>query len=563
MKACALWRLPSRILSVALAITAVVSASLLAGTLAASAIAQNTPGVTRDDLVSGLENPTRWLTYSGDYSSKRHSPLADIAPENVHTLVAQWTFQARAMPPSRGWEGTPLVVDGVLYVTGNNNMAWAIDARTGREIWSYRRELPEDLTYGGANLVNRGFGILEDHLFMATLDAHVIALDRSNGEIVWDVPFADYALGHAATVAPLVVKDMVVIGNSGGDYPTRGFIDAYDAATGERRWRFYTIPGPGEPGSETWPNDEAMARGGGATWVTGSYDPELDLIYWGTGNPNPDYYGGDRMGDNLYTASIVALEADTGELAWHFQFTPHDLHDWDANQVPILADLAIDGRERKVVMTANRNGFFYTLDRATGDLLVGRPFTGTEWARDLDENGRPIILNDGIIPPGETEDPEVCVPDLRGGTNFNPPSYDPSRELFFVVARESCAFYVQRLDPVPDRQLFMSGAMRQQPEPATSALRAIDPKTGDIRWETGIGALAMSGVMSTASGVVFAGNQEGDFAAFDGETGERLWSYPTGFHIHGASAVTYLLDGRQYVVIPSGSTLIAFALADW
>ena len=534
--------------------------ALLFFVAAAPLAGRQSPDVTFEDIVDGLESPSRWLTYSGNYSGDRHSPLTQITPGNVNSLAAQWTFQAGNMPLSRGWEGVPLVVDGVLYVTGNDNYAWAIDAATGREIWSYRRNLPDDLTYGGANLVNRGFGILGDRLFLATLDAHVVALDRVTGEEVWDVPFADYSFGFAATLALLVVDDKVIIGNSGGDYPTRGFIDAYYAETGERAWRFYTIPGPGEPGSETWPNDEAMARGGGATWTTGSYDPETNLVYWGTGNPNPDYYGGGRLGDNLYTASIVALDADTGELEWHFQFTPHDLHDWDANQVPVLADVDMDGHARPVVMLANRNGFFYTLDRQTGELLVGVPFTGTEWARELDPDGRPIVLNDGLILPGESEPRGACVPDLRGGTNFNPPSYDPGRELFFVMARESCAFYQQRIDEVPDRQLFMSGTLRQQPEPAYSMLRALDPKTGELRWETPIGDLNQTGVTSTASGLVFAGNIEGDFAAFDSDTGERLWSYYTGYPIHGTAAMTYMLDGRQYVLIPSGSTLTAFAL---
>lgn len=527
----------------------------------ARALAQSLAPVTVDDLRSGLQNPSRWLTMHGDYTGQRHSPLTQITPQNVDGLRPVWTFQSPGMPLSRGWEASPLVLDGTLYVTGNNNVVWAIDAGTGREIWTYRRELPNDLTYASGNRTNRGLGILGDRLFMTTLDAHVVALDRSSGRLVWDVAFADYREGFAAIAAPLVVKDLIVIGNSGGDYPTRGFIDAYDADTGERRWRFYTIPGPGEPGSETWPNDEVMARGGGAAWTTGTYDPELDLIYWGTGNPNPDYYGGDREGDNLYTASLVALDADTGTLAWYYQFTPHDLHDWDATQIPVLADLELGGETRPVVMMANRNSFFYTLDRHTGEVLVGVPYTGTQWARELDANGRPIVLSDGF--PGEDEANAACVPDLRGGTNFYPPSYDPVRELFFVMARESCAFYDVRPDPVPaEPGVFMSGVMRQQPEPSYSALRALDPRTGEIRWEYRIGDLNQAGVLSTASGLVFAGNIEGDFAAFDSDSGERLWSYYTGSPIHGTAAMTYLLDGRQYVLIPSGVVLHAFALGD-
>jgi alcohol dehydrogenase (cytochrome c) len=525
--------------------------------------AQRGPAIATRDLLEGLANSGRWLTMHGDYSGQRHSPLAQITPANVSRLRPAWTFQAGALPLSRGWEGTPLVVDGTLYVTGNDNAAWAIDAATGREIWRYRRELPDNLTYASGNRTNRGFAILGNRLFMATLDAHVIALETDTGDLIWDVPFADYTQGFAATVAPLVVRDMVIIGNSGGDYPTRGFVDAYDAATGAHRWRFYTIPGPGEPGSETWPNAEAMARGGGATWTTGTYDPEFDLVYWGTGNPNPDYYGGDRLGDNLYTASLVALDAGTGELAWHFQFTPHDLHDWDANQIPVLAELEFDGAMRRVVMMANRNGFFYTFDRETGELLVGQPFTGTQWAREIDANGRPIVLADGFIAADDSGEGATCVPDLRGGTNFYPPSFDPARELFFVMARESCAFYTAREDPVPDEpELFMSGTMRELPEPRTSFLRALDPRTGDLVWEYPIGDLNQAGVMSTASGLVFAGNIEGDLAAFDSETGERLWSYYTGAPIHGTAPLTYMWEGRQYVLIPSGSILLAFTLAE-
>src|SRR6266850_5547217 len=274
------------------------------------------PEVTFQDLLEGFKNPSRWLMYSGDYSGRRHSPLTQITPENVRRLSAQWTFQAQGMPQGRGFETTPLMVDGILYISGNNNSAWAIDSRTGTQVWRYRRDLPSGLTYGAGNIVNRGFAMLGERLFMGTLDAHLIALDRTNGKALWDVPLGDFKLGYAATVSPLVVKDKVVIGNSGGDMGTRGFIDAYDAKTGERVWRFYTVPLAGEPGSETWPTPDARPPRGGAAWVTGSYDPELNLIYWGTGNPNPNYYGDDRQGDNLYTASIVALDAETGKLRW-------------------------------------------------------------------------------------------------------------------------------------------------------------------------------------------------------------------------------------------------------
>jgi alcohol dehydrogenase (cytochrome c) len=514
--------------------------------------------ITSQDHFDGLKNPSRWLMYSGDYTGRRHSPLTQVTPGNVGRLAAQWAFQADNMVAGRGFEGTPLLLDGVLYVTGNNNTAWAINVRTGEQLWRYRRNLPPGLTYGSANASNRGFAVLGDLLFMGTLDAHLIALDRRTGKLVWDQTVENFKVGYAITQAPLIVKDKVILGIAGGDIPTRGFVDAYDPKTGERVWRFYTIPAPGEPGSETWSDPDVLPRGGGATWQTGSYDPELNLLYWGVGNPNPDYYGEDRKGDNLYTASLIALDADTGKLRWHFQFTPHDLHDWDSNHVPVLADMTINGRARRVVMVANRNGFFYTLDRETGEFLVGKPFTGTQWARELTKEGKPIVLTNGVA----TSAKPTCVPDYRGGTNFNPPSYDPAAQLFFVMARETCAVYSPRKEePVAGRS-FMSGGMEKLPEPDYSALRAIDPKTGAIKWEHKFTQSSLAGVMSTASGLVFAGDQDGYFNAFESRSGKLLWRYRTGSPIHGAAATTYLLDGRQFVLIPSGMTITAFALPE-
>jgi alcohol dehydrogenase (cytochrome c) len=363
-------------------------------------------------------------------------------------------------------------------------------------------------------------------------------------------------------VSPLVVKDKVIMGNSGGDMGTRGFLDAYDAKTGERVWRFYTVPLAGEPGSETWREAEKRPPRGGATWVTGSYDPELNLLYWGTGNPNPNYYGEDRLGDNLYTASIIALDADTGKLRWHYQFTPHDTHDWDANQIPVLTDLDFRGRRRKVVLFANRNGFFYSLDRVTGELLLAKPFTDTQWAREIGPDGRPMVLNLGTVSAENPTADVTCVPDLRGATNFNPPSYDPALELFFVMARESCALYTPQKQDLPAGRLANGGTMRSLPQPAYSALRALDPKTGTLRWEFKFPTLNLAGVMSTASGVVFAGDNEGNLNALDARTGKRLWYYRLGAPVYGAAATTYMLDGRQHVLIPAGSTVVAFALPE-
>jgi alcohol dehydrogenase (cytochrome c) len=527
--------------------------ALTAGTLGSTLLIgqeNGRPGVTYQDLRQGYHNGEQWVTFSGDYSGQRHSPLTQITPDNVHRLAAQWTFQTGIIP-RRGFEGTPLVVDNVVYLTGPFASAWALDARTGRPFWRYRRELPNDLTYGAISPVNRGFGMLGYRLFMVTPDAHVIALDARTGTLLWDTQMADYRIGYAATAAPLVIDNKVIVGISGGDFPTRGFLDAYDPETGARVWRFYTVPLPGEPGSETWPTAESAARGGGATWVTGSYDPDLNLLYWGTGNPSPLYYGNDRRGSNLYTASIIAIDASTGTLKWYHQFTPHDIHDWDSNHVPVLADLTVGGQAHKVVMVANRNGFFYVFDRVSGRLLVGKPFSDTTWARELDANGHPIVLNDGS---------KGCLPDQWGSTNYMPPSYDPARRLFFVTVRETCATYIPRKEEIVPGRIANSGIVQRDAERSYGVLRALDPTTVERKWEFKYPTPTMAGVMSTAAGVVFAGDNEGNFMAFDATSGRNLWFYPTGAPIWGAAPMSFMLDGRQHVIIGSGTAVTAFAL---
>jgi alcohol dehydrogenase (cytochrome c) len=526
----------------------------------------SSPAITTHDLLAGLKDPARWLTFSGDYTGQRHSPLTQLTPQNVAGLVPQWMFQTDVPGfPGRGLEASPLVVDGTLYVTGNNNQAWAIVGRTGRPIWSYRRTLPQNFSASVCcGPVNRGFALLGDRLYMGTLDAHLVALDRRTGSVIWDVEVGDLKKANAITAAPLVVKDKIIIGVAGGDFASRGFIDAYDAQTGARAWRFNTIPGAGEPGSESWPNAEAASRGGGAAWVTGSYDPALNLVYYGTGNPNPDYYGDDRNGDNLYTCSLVALDADTGRLKWHFQFTPHDIHDWDSAHVPVQADLTIAGRQRHVVMVANRNGFFYTLDRETGKLLVAKPFIdGSNWAKEVGPDGRPIVLDN-------IGTPDKCLPDNHGGTNFQPPTFDPDRRLFFVTAHETCAIWEGR-KPTPPIALGVrvpSGGRRLvEGREQWGALRAIDPTTGERRWEhryrsypSTVSLDLTGGLMSTASGLVFTGDNDGYFYAFGAATGKALWTFQTGAPVWGSAPVTYMLDGRQWVFTTSGLTFIAFAL---
>ena len=535
----------------------VLGAAALVATVAAQDVPP--PLVSAQELLDGLKaDGSRWLMFGGNYTNQRHSPLTQITPANVSRLVPQWIFQTDT--PGR-FETTPLVRDNVLYVTGPLNVAWAIDARTGREIWRYKRELPPTGSLTACcGLVNRGFGVLGDRLFMTTLDAHLLALDMKTGAVVWDATLEDFSKGYAATIAPLVVKDKVIVGVAGGEYGIRGFIDAYDAKTGTRAWRFYTIPGPGEKGNDTWAGD-SWQRGGASIWVTGAYDPALNLVYYGIGNPGPDWNADQRPGDNLYTDSVVALDADTGRLRWHYQFTPHDLHDWDATQVPILADLTIAGQPRKVVMLANRNGFFYTLDRTNGKLIVGKPYVVTTWAKEVGTDGRPVILP-GYVP---DEKGSLTCPDVTGATNFWPPSYDPSQHLFFVNAREVCAtYYAWKQEYVPGER-YTGGAGQRATGPdmrAFGALRAIDPATGERKWEFQYISPSTAGVLTTASGLAFSGDAEGNFLAVDSHTGKLLWRFQMGSALHGTSPITYMLDGRQQLLVPAGGTLTAWALPD-
>jgi alcohol dehydrogenase (cytochrome c) len=511
-------------------------------------------GITNKDLLDGLANPSRWLTYSGDYTGRRFSPLTQITPANAGRLAAQWTFQNGVV---NKFEATPIVIDGVMYVTGALNHAWAVDARTGRQIWHYQRQLPQGLKVC-CGMVNRGFAVYGDRLFMATLDAHFVALEMKTGKVIYDIEMAPAKDGFAATGAPLVVKDKVIAGIAGGEFANRGFLDAYNPETGERVWRFYTIPAPGEPGSDSW-KGEIWQRGGGPTWLTGSYDPQLNLLYWGVGNPNPDWDGESRPGDNLYTGSLIALDPDTGTLKWHYQYTPHDTHDWDANEVPVLADITINGRARRVVMMANRNGFFYVNDRITGEFIRARPFVHTTWSNEIGRDGRPV-LNAGQEP---TEAGTVTCPGLYGGTNFQSPSFDPTRGLFFVTARETCMRYIRR-PPSPTAALGSltlggSAALVSEPVKSSGALRAIDPTTGETKWEIAYDDAGWAGVLATAGGVVFSADHEGTFFAADSTTGKKLYSFQTGAAIY-APPTSYQVDGRQYVVMPSGTTLTAFAL---
>ncbi|MCE2541392.1 MAG: PQQ-binding-like beta-propeller repeat protein [Acidobacteria bacterium] len=379
--------------------------------------------VTWERLLNAADEPENWLMYSGTLDSKRYSGLEQIHNRNVGNLELKWAYQ---IPEIDRAETTPLVVDGVMFVTEAPSNVVALDAATGRQYWRYNHELPDDLRICcGRN--NRGVAILGETLFMSTLDAHTVAIDARTGNLVWNTETAPHASGYSKTAAPLIVKDQVITGIAGGEYGIRGFLDSYDAASGARNWRTYTIPGPDEPGNQTWLG-ESWRTGGSPTWITGAYDPDLDLVYWGTGNPGPDWNGEVRLGDNLYSDSVLALDGENGNLEWYFQFTPHDIHDWDAIQVPILGDIRYEGEMRRVMMWANRNAFYYTLDRETGEFLVGKPYALQTWAEGLDENGRPIrVPNMEPSPEGK-----LVSPTIGGGTNWWSPTFSPRTGLYYV-----------------------------------------------------------------------------------------------------------------------------------
>src|SRR5256714_954881 len=504
--------------------------------------------VTFDRLLNSAKEPQNWLTYSGDYSGRRFSSLNQINSTNVRSLSAKWVYQVGA---TGKLETTPLVVDGILYATGQDDRAFALDARTGRPIWLYQRQLPSDIR-PCCGRVNRGSAILGDKVFMGTLDAHVIAFDSKTGNVVWDVTAADYRTGYSFTVAPLAVKNLVVIGASGGEYGIRGFIDAYDAATGERKWRFYTVPGPGEPGHETWEGD-SWKVGGAPAWNTGTYDPVTNQIFWPTGNPSPSNRGEGRAGDNLYSNSLLALNADTGKLNWYFQFTKHDEHDWDATQVPVM----IDSGDKHLIAQANRNGFFYVLDRPTGKLLSATAYGKVTWSDSKDVDGRPVANKES----SPTLEGRVVCPGALGKTNWMSPTFSPQTGLFYVSAREQCDIFSTAPQPYEAGHAYYGSAYfpNDDAEPFWGALRAIDPATGKVKWEWKHPSPTWAGALSTAGGLVFTGDAEGNFIALDAASGKALWHFQCGSSVY-SSPMAFAVDGKEYVAVAAGSTLFTFGL---
>jgi alcohol dehydrogenase (cytochrome c) len=512
-----------------------IACALLAGSM--TALAQ---GLSPAAL---LKLPTdTWPTYNGDYSGRRYSPLDQINRSNAASLTMAWAFQAN----SAALKSTPLEVNGILYFTVPDHV-WAVDARTGRQVWHYHYA-----SQGGDHIGHRGVGMWGEWLYFETPDAHLVSLNARDGTVRWTIELADAKLGYFATMAPLIVRNHVIVGVSGDVTDIPGFLESVDPETGKLQWRWYTEPQPGEPGSETWPKDsDAITHGGGMTWMTGTYDPALNLLYWGTGNPNPVLAGDARPGDNLYTCSIVALNPDTGKLAWYFQPSPHDVHDWDAVQTPVLFDADFAGKPRKLVAQASRNGFFFVLDRTNGERLLTAPFIETNWTSGIDARGRPVAL------PGKSPRPDgtLLLPGSDGATNWMSPSFDPAEGLFYVMARRVFSIFYYTATGKPEGWAGRDHNLWQE-----STIRAIDYHTGKIRWNHELGpGESVAGILTTAGSLLFTGDAQGNLLVLDAVTGKTLWHVNAGGSMV-SSPMTYELDGRQYVVEGVQGVLYAWAL---
>jgi alcohol dehydrogenase (cytochrome c) len=506
------------------------------------------------DRMREVSSESDWPTYNGDPGGNRHTRLTQIDKNNVTRLAPRWVF---TIPGAGQSQMTPVVVGGIMYVA-NPNECYALDAGSGRRIWQYRRPRTTGATSGHAN---RGVAVAGDRVFMETDNAHVIALNRHTGELLWDTELADWKKNYAASSAPLPVGNLVIAGVTGGEHGANGFVSAVDQETGKEVWRFWTVPQPGQPGSETWQGKD-IEHGGAPTWFTGSYDPELDIVYWPVGNPAKEYNGDDRKGDNLYSASILALERKTGKLKWHYQFTPHDLWDWDATQTSVLIDANWKGQPRQLMLHASRNGFFYVFDRRDGTLLLWKPFVrNLTWASGIGADGRPVKLPNQEPTAAGTK---VC-PSQDGATNWFSPSFNPATGLYYVQTFEKCSIYTKSDDSKWESgKSYLGGSQRTAPDPKPERiLKAIDIRTGDIKWELPQPGPANSwgGTLSTATGLVIFGEEGGALMAADAATGKPLWSFPTN-QSWKASPMTYTFDGKQYIAIAAGPNVIAFGLPD-
>jgi alcohol dehydrogenase (cytochrome c) len=504
-------------------------------------------------LVQAGSTPNDWLTYSGNYNSQRYSALQQINRANVANLRPAWMYQIKRPGV---FEASPIVADGVMYISEPPSTITALDVRTGRPLWTWTPAIPNNVIVIGSPPVNRGVAILDDMVFAGSIAGHLAALDAKTGVVRWDIVVDDNRKGYYLTLAPLALDGKIIVGVSGAEAGIRGFIAAYDPKTGKQLWRTYTIPGPGEPGRESWGTATAAEIGGSSTWLTGSYDPQLKTLYWVTGNPGPDYDGDVRPGDNLYACAVLALDPDTGKLKWHFQFTPHDVHDWDSNQIPVLFDDTINGRPRKLLALANRNAFYYVIDRESGEFISATPYAKQTWADRIDAKGRPV-LKAGNEPMVEGT---TVFPNLQGSANWYSPSYSPQTKLFYQFTREMSTIYYKGQAKYTTGQPYTAGGgTAVNGDDAYAAIRALEGTTGKLKWEFKLLQPGMDGVLSTAGGLVFSGTEEGNFFALDAATGKPLWDMQLGGPVH-ANPISFGVDGKQYVAIPAGWTLYVFAL---
>jgi alcohol dehydrogenase (cytochrome c) len=529
---------------------------MLQGQLSEDRKSEETPltiQVSNERLQAAGTNPDEWLMYSGSYNGWRHTSLAEITPATVAQLNMQWVTQFDINDPNI--QATPLVIDGTIFIAADAGHVLALKAETGAVIWEYKRPIPPSLPleYG---VPNRGLAARGNTLFFGSVDGYLIAINANNGKVIWQTLVASSSDGYSITGAPLVVNRSVVVGIAGGEFGIRGFLAAYDVSTGQQQWKFNTIPGPGEVGHETWEND-SWQSGGGGTWITGSYDPSTDLLYWGVGNPSPAFAGDVRPGDNLFTDSVIALHASTGTLAWYFQFTPHDEQDRDAAQTPVLADLLVKGVVRKAICWPNRNGFYYVLDRVTGEFLAGAPFVEVDWAEGLTAAGRPI-QSDVIKTSAEGR---RISPGISGGTTWQNPAFDEERGSIFVPANESSSVFTKfppnsKITRVPNR-FFIGGAWSQL-VPTTHEVLALDAATGTRKWQyrAPSGTDSASGLLSTKGGLVF-GASGGVLFALDADTGREVWSRSLGGKTK-SPPISFAIDGRQVVLVAAGRALFEF-----
>ena len=535
-------------------VISVLSAALISTTLTHAA---GLPAVTPARLVDSPNSLADWLLYGGNYANWRYSALADVNRQNIGKLVPVWIFQA-------GVQGqvavSPVVADGVMYFTAAYNNLYALDAVSGKLLWHYEHQMPSDLRLC-CGPANRGVAIVGDKLYMATLDARLIAFERTTGKVIWNIVMDDYKTGYSATGAPLVIKDMVIIGSGGGEFAARGFIDAYDVDTGQRRWRRYTVPTAGEPGVETWAG-ESWKTGGAPAWATGTYDADLNLLYWSTGNPSPLFNGDARTGDNLYSDSVLALNPDTGDLRWHFQYTPHDVWDYDATNGLIVIDIKHAGKTVRAVAQPNRNGYLYVLNAATGKFINGAQYVEKlNWAKGLDANGRPRV-DKSLYPVADTARGMVCPGSLGGNNGSFTYAYSASTRLMYVPTIESCLALVKEGGAFKRGDVYLGGSIGDTDGTTLKSyghLSAIDPESGKIKWRYRDKYPLVGGALATGGGLVFTGNQEGYALALDDTSGKVLWKFQTGSGIR-SQPITFKLEGRQYVAIASGTGGIAVSM---